>query len=230
MGSSPDKLTPLQRSLLEAFFRVEGRFFLTGGAALAGFYLQHRPTLDLDLFTLDPEAFEAGRRALEASATGLGATVTIRQHAPGFERYVVTHGEDSVIVDLVLERVPQVAGPKRLVGSVAVDPLEEIVANKLTTVLSRSEERDLVDLLLLEREGLRAEEALAGAHAKDGGCTAAALAFVLSEVTIPDSVRLPAEVSPGELRAFISDLVIRLRRIAFPADATPSEGPGRNQP
>lgn len=53
MASSSDKLTPLQRALLDAFFRQEQRFFLTGGAALAGFHLQHRTTLDLDLFTDD---------------------------------------------------------------------------------------------------------------------------------------------------------------------------------
>jgi hypothetical protein len=79
MASSTDRLTRLQRSLLEAFFRAESRFLLTGGAALAGFYLHHRPTLDLDLFTLDPAAFDTGRRALEA-------TVAVRQQAPGFER------------------------------------------------------------------------------------------------------------------------------------------------
>jgi hypothetical protein len=98
---------------------------------------------------------------------------------------------------------------------------EEIFANKLTTVLSRSEERDLVDLLLLEREGLRTEDGLAGAHAKDGGCTAAALAFVLSEVSIPDSVVLPAGVSPNELRSFVNDQIVRLRRIAFPTQLAP---------
>jgi len=146
----------------------------------------------------------------------LGAALAVRQHAPGFERYVVTRGEESVVVDLVLERVPQIAGPKRMVGSIAVDPIEEIFANKLTTVLSRSEERDLVDLLLLEREGLRAEDGLAGALAKDGGCTAGALAFVLSEVSIPDAAVLPGGVSPQELRAFVGDLVVRLRRLAFP--------------
>jgi hypothetical protein len=220
MDSSGDKLTPLQRSLLDAFFRVERRFFLTGGAALSGYYLRHRPTLDLDLFTLVPEAFEAGRRTLEAAAAGLGATVAVRQHTPGFERYVVTQGTESVVVDLVLERVPQVAGPKQLVGAVAVDPIEEIFANKLTTILSRSEERDLVDVMLLEGAGLRIEDALPGAHAKDGGCTAAALAFVLSDVTIPDSATLPGGVSPVDLRTFINGLIVRLRRMAFPGAGT----------
>ncbi len=48
---SGDKLTPLQRRILRA---LAGRFTppwtLTGGAALAGFHLKHRPTRDLDLF------------------------------------------------------------------------------------------------------------------------------------------------------------------------------------
>ena len=214
--SSPDKLTALQRALLEAFFRIERRFFLTGGAALAGFYLHHRQTLDLDLFTLDPAAFETGRRALDAAAAELGATVAVRQHAPGFERYVVSGRGESVVVDLVLERVPQTAGAKRVIGSVSVDPLEEILVNKLTTFLSRAEERDLVDLLFLERRGLKAEDGLPAALEKDGGCTPAALAWVLSEVSIPDSVELPGGVSAAELRTFVADLIVRLRRAAFP--------------
>ena len=215
--SSPDKLTALQRALLEAFFRIERRFFLTGGAALAGFYLHHRQTLDLDLFTLDPAAFETGRRALDAAAAELGATVAVRQHAPGFERYVVSGRGESVVVDLVLERVPQTAGAKRVIGSVSVDPLEEILVNKLTTLLSRAEERDLVDLLFLERRGLKAEDGLPAALEKDGGCTPAALAWVLSEVSIPDGVELPGGVSAAELRTFVADLMVRLRRVAFPA-------------
>jgi aryl-alcohol dehydrogenase-like predicted oxidoreductase len=221
MASSGDKLTPLQRDLLTAFFTHEQRFFLTGGAALAGFYLHHRPTLDLDLFTLDPEAFATGRRVLEAAADQLGALVAVRQHAPGFERFVVTRDAESVVVDLVLERVAQTAGEKRLVGIIAVDPIEEILANKLTTILSRAEERDLVDLLFIERQGLRIEDGLAAALLKDGGCTPAALAWVLSEITVPDAAVLPGGIAPGELRRFVDALVVRLRRAAFPGPATP---------
>jgi len=218
--SSSDKLTGLQRALLEAFFRVENRFFLTGGAALTGFYLHHRPTLDLDLFTLDPVAFETGRRALEAAAAELGATVSVRQHAPGFERYVVTGSGESVVVDLVLERVPQTCGAKKIIGSISVDPLAEILVNKLTTILSRAEERDLVDLLFLERHGLRIEDSLLPALEKDGGCTPAALAWVLSEITVPDGASLPSGIVPSELRGFVDALVVRLRRAAFPGPAT----------
>ena len=217
MVSSSDRLTALQRALLDGFFRHERRFFLTGGAALAGFYLYHRTTLDLDLFTLDPEAFQTGRRVLDTVAAELGAIVEVRQHAPGFARVVVTRAGESVVVDLVLERVPQTAGPKRTVGMIEVDPIEEILANKLTALLSRVEERDLVDLLCLERRGYRVEDALSAALAKDGGCTAAALAWVLSEIAIPDGISLPGDVTPAELRQFVASLIVRLRRAAFPA-------------
>jgi aryl-alcohol dehydrogenase-like predicted oxidoreductase len=121
----------------------------------------------------------------------------------------------------VLERVAQTAGEKRLVGIIAVDPIEEILANKLTTILSRAEERDLVDLLFIERQGLRIEDGLAAALLKDGGCTPAALAWVLSEITVPDAAVLPGGIAPGELRRFVDALVVRLRRAAFPGPATP---------
>lgn len=53
--------------MLSGFFRRENRFFLTGGAALAGFYLGHRRTQDLDLFTTE-NYIEEGVSALQATA------------------------------------------------------------------------------------------------------------------------------------------------------------------
>jgi hypothetical protein len=221
MVSSDDRLTPLQRALLASFFEHERRFYLTGGAALAGFYLRHRRTTDLDLFTFDADAFAHGRRAVDAAADDLGAQVIVRQHEPGFLRMVVSRGEESVVVDLVLERVRQVQQQKAVFGSVVVDVPEDILSNKLTALLSRGEERDLVDLWYLERHGYRIEDALGAAEAKDGGCTPAALAWVLSEVTIPEGAHLPGDVSAAELRTFLADLIVRLRRRAMP----PPEGP-----
>jgi hypothetical protein len=52
-------LSPLQREVLRALFERERGFFLTGGAALVGFYLHHRTTDDLDFFTDRADAFES---------------------------------------------------------------------------------------------------------------------------------------------------------------------------
>jgi hypothetical protein len=68
----------------------------------------------------------------------------------------------------------------------------------------------------LERAGHRVEEALADAARKDGGCTPATLAWLLSEVRIPDDAVLPADVRAGDLRAWLTELVSRLRRAALP--------------
>lgn len=216
MASSPDRLTPLQRDLLLAFFERERGFFLTGGAALAGFYLHHRETTDLDFFTHDGEAFERGVFALRAAAADVGAEVSIKQDAPGFRRYLVTRGNDSVLVDTVWERVPAAYSGKKEVGRIVLDPPEEIMVNKLTTLVSRSEPRDIVDLMLLERSGLSIDAALPKALEKDGGCTPATLAWVLSEVTIPDGAGLPGGVSATEARAFVTSLVDRFLRAAAP--------------
>lgn len=216
MAYSPDKLTSLQRDLLQAFFRHERGFYLTGGAALAGFYLGHRETDDLDLFTGEEEAFERGRFALQGAADSLRASLAVRQEAPGFRRYVVSRGNEAVVVDLVWERVPPAYPEKGEHAGIRVDPAEEILINKLTTVLSRAEERDLVDLMCLEKAGYRVEPALPAALAKDGGCTPAALAWVLSQITIPDGAPLPGGVSAQQLRSFVDDLVKRLRRTAAP--------------
>ncbi len=71
MGFS--KLAQLQRAVLEAVFAREQELFLTGGAALAEFYLGHRTTDDLDLFTTSASAFERSRHVSAAVAADLEA-------------------------------------------------------------------------------------------------------------------------------------------------------------
>lgn len=211
------KLSGFQRDALEAIFaRAKDSLFLTGGAALAGFHLGHRTTDDLDLFTVDPEAFERTRYVMDDAAAALGATLSVRQDAPGFRRYALVRGQEALVVDTILERTVQLRPNKSRFGALLVDPPEEILANKLTAVAGRMEERDLVDLLFLERAGFRLEDGLPGALAKDGGATPATLAWLLSEIEIPDRAKLPAGVTPAELRAFLADLVVRLRRAAHP--------------
>lgn len=215
-GSFRSRLTRLQHDVLSAFFAREQEFFLSGGAALAGYHLGHRETLDLDLFTTRPEAFERGRFVLADVAAAVGATLQVRQDAPGFRRVVLDRGGDAVVVDTVLDRVSQVVDDKPDIDGVRVDPPREILANKLCAVVGRAEERDLVDLWALERSGLRVEDALPDALAKDGGCTPATLAWLLDQVVIPEGLSLPGGAPARELREWIRGLVQRLRRQAHP--------------
>ena len=116
----------------------------------------------------------------------------------------------NVVVDLVRDRAPQIYPDKLDRDGVLVDPAAEILANELCTLLSRGEVRDLVDVLFLEWAGLPVEDALVPASTKDGGLTPAQLAWVLSRISVGPDARIPAGVTPVELRSFLEDLVSRL--------------------
>jgi hypothetical protein len=81
------KLGELQHRFLQSFYSKENRFFLTGGAALAGFHLGHRETHDLALFTL-MDAMEEGSAAVAEAAREMGAKLESIQISPDFRRYI----------------------------------------------------------------------------------------------------------------------------------------------
>lgn len=209
------RLDSLQQEVLHAFFEYESRFFLTGGAALAGFHLQHRTTKDLDLFTVE-DRIEEGAAALAAVARDLGGTLESLVVYVDFRRFLLRRGSSSVVVELVRDRVPQLIDEKPFVGPIQVDPPEEIIANKLCTLLSRAEIRDLVDVRALEAAGFRVEDHIEAATRKDGGLTPGQLAWVLSQIEIGEDARLPEGVSIEELRQYLHDLGQRLSEMAFP--------------
>jgi hypothetical protein len=69
--------------------------------------------------------------------------------------------------------------------------------------------------MLLERAGYSIEAALPAAL---GGCTPATLAWLLSEVKVPDGIELPAGVPPAELRTYLAELIRRLLVLAAPEE------------
>ena len=67
--------TPLKRDFLRAWFSQERRFFLTGGSALGLFYLDHRRSYDLDLFTSEEVDGKEVQNLVNRVATQIGAEV-----------------------------------------------------------------------------------------------------------------------------------------------------------
>lgn len=135
---------------------------------------------------------------------------------PGFKRLVLTREGEGLVIDLVKDVSPQLHNDKLELDNIVVDPPDEILANKLTALVGRAEERDLVDVMFLERAGYSVEAGLPGALSKDGGCTPGTLAWLLSEVQIGDGVYLPAGVAPDELRVYVAELIRRLVILAAP--------------
>jgi hypothetical protein len=188
---------------------------LTGGAALAGFYFGHRRTDDLDLFTLENE-IENGFAIARDAARHLGATVEAIITSPDFRRLLVKRGDEAMIVDLVREYVFQLETEKPIINGIRVDSPEEILANKLCALLSRSEIRDLIDVRELENAGFSLKNALQVAAQKDTGLSPAQLAWVLNQAKFGDDAQLPHDVSIDELRDYLSDLINRLKQLAYP--------------
>lgn len=213
-------LSALQVRVLGVLAGIEPRWTLTGGGALAGVYLGHRRTRDLDLFwrglSVLPD-LEPVRRALEQE----GLRVEVLRRTPGFTVLRVSDGVEVTVVDLVADPIPAVEAPRAvtLAGvEVQVDTPYEILVNKLNALLSRSELRDLVDLRALLATGADLRGALTDAERKDGGFSAATLGWVLLELPIPALVRaagLP-EGEALELIAFRDQLCRELAALSRP--------------
>ena len=210
-----NKLSVLQQDFLRAFFQRETRFFLTGGAALVGYHLGHRETHDLDLFTVE-DAMTDGMSAVAEVAREWGAILEALQTSPDFRRVLLRRGTEAIVIDLVREYAVQASPEKPIVNGIAVDPPQEILANKLCALLSRSEIRDLVDVRALEMSGYRMEDALDAAAAKDRGLTPAQLGWVLSQIELGVDLVPPGGVSAEELRSYLDELIARLARQAYP--------------
>jgi hypothetical protein len=209
-----NRLTVLQLDLVRAVAQRNSGFFLTGGGVLVGFVLGHRTTDDLDLFTTDDAAMADVDALARALAAAVGAALESLQTTPDHRRYLFSRGEESTRVDFVRDRGPQLLSKADRDG-VAMDSVEEIIANKITTLASRSEIRDVVDLYCLEQAGYRIEDHLDAALSKDAGATPATIAWLLSTLRVPD--RLPGEVSRDAIVAYVKALEARLRARAFPA-------------
>jgi len=210
--------TPLKRDFLTAWFAEDDRFFLTGGSALGMFYLDHRRSYDLDLFTPieDINTLSLGSQMIRIARL-IGATCDVVQTTPDFLRFELRRGAEHELIDLVVDRVPQLDEEKRREGTVRVDTLREIIANKWAALLGRSELKDVVDLFFLERTGHDIFDGFEDARQKDAGLDPAILSHLLQAVRIREIPGYMIEpLSVEELQAFVDRLRQEMAERAFP--------------
>lgn len=201
--------------LLAAVRRLQGEvpFRLAGGAALSGAWLSHRLTHDLDFFTERPEGVHELLRVLPAATSDIGA-VSVVTSSPTFVRCVLTGGPARLELDLVHDATPRLDSTASSLEGIALEPLADMRAAKITCLLSRSEPRDLVDLLFLERAGYRVDADLPLALKKDAGIDPATLAWLLKEFPTAPMPEMLQPLDETELGAFKRELAERLRRLA----------------
>jgi hypothetical protein len=213
--------TPLKRDFLRAWFARDQRFFLTGGSALGIFYLDHRRSYDLDLFTDEEVTGKEIQNLIIQVVNEIGAESEAVRSAPDFHRFRLTLNGEKEIIDVVVDRAPQLDTEKTMFDTIRVDTLREILANKLTTLISRTELKDLVDLYFLERTGLDLMAAIPDAYEKDGGWDPAVAAMLLDGVEVSECPAwMIRKLSPADLDGFLKKLRLAIAALALPPAET----------
>lgn len=186
---------------------------LGGGAALAGAYLGHRTTGDIDLFVHDAEDMRALVGHLPNAAADAGVAVSLQRDVGHLVRARLdTRDGNSVEVDIVHEPVADIAAPPPPVEGVLIESLTDLRANKLTCILSRSEPRDLVDLYFLDQAGFPPEQDLDIALRKDSGIDPGVLAWLLAQFPTHPLPEMLEPLTRDQLEKFRDTLAERFRR------------------
>ncbi len=150
-AARPGELTAGQLALLDALVESDlaDRFYLTGGTALSAFYLSHRRSDDLDLFSREPVDAREVLRFMKQIADEEPILRRV-EHRWGFLAQV--RGE-SVRVEFVHHDHDWIEPPLPLRGGLRVDGLRDLLANKLSAVIERTTGKDFADIVLLLRRG-----------------------------------------------------------------------------
>ena len=214
-GFDPRIVGPDELSFLQAAQRV-APFHLGGGAALAGVHLHHRLSADADLFVHTKDAHRDLVRALPDIGATNGTPVSILRDGGSFVRARLQLPNGSIALDVVHDPVADLEPAPPPVDGIVIESLVDLRANKLTCILSRSEPRDLVDLLFLDRAGYPPERDIPFALRKDAGIDPGVIAWLLGQFPLDPLPVMLLPLDREELRAFRDDLRERCRRLAVP--------------
>ena len=216
--NKPEVLTPLQKDFLKEIFSdpwFRRYFYLTGGTALAAFYLQHRFSDDLDFFSHDV-TLDSVPALMNQMGKKLGLAVKQVQTSPSFQRYLI--GEE-LKIDVVAEVGFRVGVPE-LIENYMVDTLKNIAVNKVGCLLGRLDAKDFVDLYFISKqEPFDIFELLSLGQQKDGGLEPFVWASLIAEVK--RLVVLPRMIKPislQELQGFFLELRNKILNSLKPKD------------
>jgi hypothetical protein len=183
-------LTSFQTRFLQFFASLpdQDRFYLTGGTALSEYYLGHRLSYDLDLFTGEAGLIVPFSYRLEQAAQVSGMQVTVVRRFASFVEYQVNQGEDMLKVDLALDAPFRFASTELSETGVWVNDFQDIQTDKTLAFFGRAEPRDAIDLyFLLQRTGFLELAELA--HQKDTGFDLYWFAVALNRTaSFPDEI------------------------------------------
>jgi hypothetical protein len=210
-------LTDFQKAFLRLFAGLpdQERFYLTGGTALAEYYLGHRLSYDLDLFTGEADLIVPFSYRVEQAAQAAGLQVSVVRRFASFVEFQVSQGENTLKIDLALDSPFRFAPLEPSDTGVWVNDFQDIQTDKTLAFFGRAEPRDAIDLFFL-LQMTKFEDLAELAHQKDTGFDLYWFAVALNRIAkFPDEmerwpVKMLVSCDPVELKRSFQSLAMSI--------------------
>jgi len=147
-------LSTTQQKFLELFGKTSlaNTFYLTGGTALAGFYIPYRLSEDLDFFSEN----EVNTQEILVFIRSVKKTIsyTNLDISTSFNRNLIFlkfKKQPTLKTEFTYFPFPQIEKPEKMDG-IAIDSPIDIAVNKLFTIYQKPRSRDFIDLYMVVKK------------------------------------------------------------------------------
>lgn len=135
--------------LVQTYPSITKRFYFTGGTVLAEFYLHHRLSEDIDLFSGQEVNTSVVESFLKGISRKLGIAKIVKENFLGLYTYKLQYEDgESLKVDFSYYPFPAIEKGTYF-GKLQVSSLYDMAVNKIHTITMRSRARDYVDLYFI---------------------------------------------------------------------------------
>jgi hypothetical protein len=127
---------------------IVDNFYLSGGTALAEFYLHHRLSEDLDFFS--EKEFDPGAISVILKKIQKNAGIKSVKYEQSFNRslFFLELKDDFIKTEFTYFPFPQIE-PSKKPNELGIDSLLDIAVNKIFTIHQNPRSRDFIDLYLI---------------------------------------------------------------------------------
>jgi len=209
-------MTNLQVDILSIFSTIPDstHFYLTGGTALADFYLAHRKSYDLDIFTNEKSLILPVSYELEEKLKK-NFSLNVLRRFESFVEFEVKKEKESTRIQLAYDSPFKFKDRLDSNLGIKVISYDDLTVDKLLAFYGRTEPRDAIDLFfILQTKDFW--ELLKLASIKDPGFDLYWMAIALKKVeNFPDEINLwlvdmIKEVDIKKLKNLFSDLALKI--------------------
>ena len=149
--NQPSILSENQKKFLKLLSEEKSicaHFYLTGGTALAEFYLHHRLSEDLDFFSeqeFDPQSISVILKKIQTAGS-----IKKIEYQQSFNRNLFFLYTDTDMIKTEFTYFPFTRiEQKQKIGNLFIDSLIDIATNKIFTIYQNPRSRDFIDLYLI---------------------------------------------------------------------------------